>query len=115
MEVFVRSFPAGDRRYPVSNAGGLQPRWRADGSEIFYLAPDGTIMTVAIARGSEFEAGVPQPLFKVTVADLAPQFGRDYAVSRDGQRFLVNQSSGERARATIVVNWRAALNGSTER
>jgi serine/threonine protein kinase/Tol biopolymer transport system component len=115
MEVFVRSFPAGDRRYPVSNAGGLQPRWRADGSEIFYLAPDGTIMTVAIARGPEFEAGVPQPLFKVTVADLAPQFGRDYAVSRDGQRFLVNQSSGERARATIVVNWRAALNGSTER
>ena len=44
----------------------------------------------------------------MSVPDRAPQFGRDYVVSRDGQRFLVNWASEQRAHATVVVNWNAA-------
>jgi Tol biopolymer transport system component len=108
LEVYVRSFPSGDGKWQVSTAGGLQPRWRGDGQELFYVAPDGTLMSVPIAAGSTFTARLPTALFKMSVPDLAPQFGRDYAVSRDGQRFLVNWAAEQRAHATVVVNWNAA-------
>ncbi len=39
-EVYVRSFPAGGAKYPVSNNGGNFPRWRRDGKELFYRAHD---------------------------------------------------------------------------
>ncbi|MFN8060430.1 MAG: protein kinase [Vicinamibacterales bacterium] len=104
-EVYVRSFPDGESKYPVSTAGGQQPRWRADARELFYMAEDGTILGVPIAAGPRFQAGVPVPLFRAPVADLGPQFGRDYAVSGDGQGFLVNWRADDRARATVVLNW----------
>ena len=108
LEVYVRSFPAGDGKWQVSTAGGLQPRWRSDGQELFYVAPDGTLMSVPIADGSTFTARLPTALFKMSVPNLAPQFGRDFVVSRDGQRFLVNWASEQGAHATVVVNWNAA-------
>jgi Tol biopolymer transport system component len=107
LEVYVRSFPAGDGKWQVSTAGGRQPRWRRDGQELFYVAPDGTLMSVPIAAGSPFTAGLPTALFRMSVPDLAPQFGRDFAVSHDGQRFLVNWAAEQRAHATVVVNWNA--------
>jgi eukaryotic-like serine/threonine-protein kinase len=110
-EVFVRPFPAGDRRWPVSTAGGQQPRWRADGRELFYMGPDGTVMAVPVTTGATFSAGLPTPLFRASVSHRAPEYGRDYAVSRDGQRVLVNWAPEGGSRATVVVNWRAALNG----
>lgn len=54
-------------------------------------------------------------LFKVQVPDLAPQFGRDYTASRDGQRFLANWMAEQGARATVVVNWTAGLNPQATR
>ena len=48
-EVFVQSFPAGRPRTQVSTAGGTQVRWSRDGNEIFYVAPDGTMMAVTIS------------------------------------------------------------------
>jgi Tol biopolymer transport system component len=108
-EVYVRSFPDGESKWPVSVAGGQQPRWRADGRELFYMALDGTILAVPIAPGTRFQAGVPVPLFKASVADLSPQFGRDYAVSHDGQRFLINWRAEDKAHATIVLNWTASF------
>jgi hypothetical protein len=39
---------------PVSNGGGISPRWRRDGKqqELFYLSADGlTIMHVPVTRG----------------------------------------------------------------
>ena len=66
-------------------------------------------MSVAVKSASPFALGLPAPLFGLSVAELAPQFGRDFAVSHDGQRFLVNWVPDERASATIVVNWTAPL------
>jgi Tol biopolymer transport system component len=107
--VYVQPFPRPGGKYRVSRDGGHQPLWRADGKELFYFAPDGVMMTVAMDATGQFRAGAPQALFR-TGATAANFFRQQYAVTKDGQRFLVNapsqQSSG--AQLTVVVNWPAA-------
>ena len=100
-EVFVQPFPDGQARTQVSNAGGTQVRWSADGNEIFYVAPDGRMMAVSIAfGGASPQLKLPVPLFQthlatgVNVLGIKPQ----YAVARDG-RFLLNTADRERQRA----------------
>src|SRR5262249_19723530 len=64
LEVFVQSFPSpGDKRV-VSADGGLQPRWRRDGKELFYLALDEALMSVPILGTSPLAFGAPVALFK---------------------------------------------------
>jgi Tol biopolymer transport system component len=107
--IYVASFPDGASRWQVSLAGGEEPRWRADGREIFFLAPDNTLMVAKLTvRGAEFEVGERTPLFRT---DLAPSVSWRYDVARDGQRFLVNTSSGQERRTpiTLVINWTERL------
>src|SRR5437764_1202079 len=58
-EIYIQPFPATRRKVLVSNAGGEHPTWRADGKELFFLAPDSKMMAVAIDMTREFEVGVP--------------------------------------------------------
>ncbi len=104
-EVFVVSFPAGDRKRQISTNGGGQARWRRDGRELYYLAPDGKMMAVDITAGETVESGVPRVLFE-TGLTLDP--GHDqYTVTPDGQRFLLRMPVTESAPITVVVNWEA--------
>ena len=64
-EIDVAPFPGPGGNWKVSTAGGSEPRWRRDGKELFYLAPDGKMMAVDVKAGSTFEAGVARPLFQV--------------------------------------------------
>ena len=84
--------------------------WRSDGRELFYLGPDGTMMSVPLGNGRSFAAGPPQALFRANVWTLARN--QVYAVTKDGQRFLVTatppKSSGA-APLTVVLNWAAAI------
>ncbi len=107
-EVFVQSFPEGRARTQVSTAGGTQVRWSGDGKEIFYVAPDGRMMSVSIAfGGASAEVKLPVPLFQTHLATGTNVLGSkpQYAVSRDG-RFLLN-TAVESAGTPIVVsvNW----------
>jgi len=111
-EVVVAPFRGPGGKWQVSTAGGSEPRWRRDGRELFYLAPDGKLMAVEVKQGPKFEAGVAEPLFQtrrrehISNTDLF-----SYDVSADGQRFLINTDVGELASSplTVVVNWTAAL------
>ena len=107
--VYVQPFLRTGGKYPVSRDGGYQPRWRSDGKELFYLALDGTMMTVPVDATGEFHAGAPQPLFRMGA--MANSYRQQFAVTKDGQRFLVNapsqQSSGPQL--TVVVNWIATI------
>jgi dipeptidyl aminopeptidase/acylaminoacyl peptidase len=88
-EVYVTPFPARGRQWRVSRDGGSQARWRRDGKEIFYLAPNRTLMAAAInAQGSDFSVGAVEPLFEFRFP-----YGQYHAfdVSADGQRFLLNR------------------------
>jgi Tol biopolymer transport system component len=94
-------------KWLISTSGGHSPRWRRDGKEIFYLAPENQMMRVEIEeRGSSVEVRTAQPLFRI-VAATEPVF--PYDVTPDGKRFVVNTSSNQSAPLTLVVNWTARL------
>jgi dipeptidyl aminopeptidase/acylaminoacyl peptidase len=105
-QVYIASFPGPGGKWQASSAGGVEPRWRGDGKELFFLAPDNKLMAVQVSVfGESLTFGNAQPLFEVRPAS-AP--GTHYDVSRDGQRFLVNSSGeGSSAPMTLVVNWTA--------
>jgi Tol biopolymer transport system component len=112
-EVYVQRFPGADGKWQVSTHGGLQPRWRRDGKELFYLAPDGKLMAAAVkTSASTFETGTPQVLFNTGITTGFVDRRNQYVVTRDGQRFLVNISAEDENSApiTVVLNWEATSN-----
>jgi serine/threonine protein kinase len=107
-QVYVQAFPKQTGTWPISTAGGMQPRWRRDGGELFYLAPDRKVMAVTVKAGATFEADTPRPLFETTL-DVT-QFRQTYAISADGQRFLLNAAiETDAPPLTVVLNWPALL------
>ena len=109
-EVYVRSFPGSDDKWQVSTRGGSLPCWRANGRELFYLAPEGKLMTVEVKPRTSFDFAAARPLFAFPPEVI--DFDRfNYDVRPDGQRFLANLPYGREAPAsiTIVFNWTAEL------
>ncbi len=112
LEIYVARFPEPTERRRVSTAGGLWPRWRRDGKEIVFLAPDNTLTAATVnGEGATFEVGAVRTLFAVRPRPMVTLGDYPYDVSADGQRFLVNALVEERASAaiTLVVNWTAGL------
>jgi len=110
LNVFVQPFLRPGGKYQISKDGGSQPVWRADGRELFYLTPDGTLMVVAIDATRQFAAGSPKPLFPTGVfltGLSALTRGRVYAVTKDGKRFLFNSRLPCGAPITVVTGWTA--------
>jgi eukaryotic-like serine/threonine-protein kinase len=108
-EVYVQSFPGGGGKRQVSTAGGIGAHWRGDGRELYYHAPDGKLMAVAVKGGASFEASPPAALFEFRPAGHA--IHPYYSVTGDGQRFLLSTIVETEAAAplTVVVNWAADL------
>jgi Tol biopolymer transport system component len=63
-EVYLVDFPSGERKWQVSRHGGWNPCWRADGRELFYLTPEGTLMGLPVRCEAGPEPGHLQPLFE---------------------------------------------------
>jgi len=100
-EIFVQPFPGNSAsRKLITRDGGLMPQWRGDGREIFYLSLDNRLMAVSV----DLSSGAPVPGNPTTLFPLPPQ--SDYAVSRDGQRFLINKTVKDAAPITILLNWK---------
>ncbi len=109
-EVFVRRFAESEERVQVSVGGGSQPRWRGDGRELFYVAPDRKLMAVEVTPGPRLEVGPPRALFSTQILPLV-EARNHYDVTADGQRFLVNSRSAEDATrpVRVVVGWSAEI------
>lgn len=105
----LQSFPGPGGKWQISASGGVDPRWRADGKELYYRAPDQKLMAVEVQAGSGFAAGVPQPLF-LGRFDVATVRNR-YLPTADGRRFLTVAPLGREAMTptTVVLNWNAGL------
>jgi Tol biopolymer transport system component len=106
-EIVVQPFPVPTGKWQVSTGGGIQPRWRADGKELYFVAPDGKLMAVSIrAADATFSAGTPMTLFQANLAPGAGTNKQQYAVSRDG-RFLINQpaEASTSSPITLILNW----------
>ena len=96
-------------KWMISNGGAGMAAWRGDGKELFYVADDRKLMAVDVHLDPIFQAGVPQPLFQSPVGDVLA--GRNhYAVTRDGQRFLmVAEDFAAAGTMQVVLNWPALL------
>ncbi len=105
IEVYVQGYPGGGGKRQISIGGGDIPRWRRDGRELFYYSGDGKLMAAPVKSGESFEAGAATPLFEFRAG--AVQSFSPYAVTADGQRFLINAVVEKEPNAplTVVVNW----------
>jgi Tol biopolymer transport system component len=98
---------AGGGKWQVSANGGVCPRWRRDGKEIFYLSPSSQMMAAEVeGKRDSIEVRTPQILFRSAVATnpFAP-----YDVTPDGKKFIMNTLSEEYSPVTLMVNWTANL------
>jgi Tol biopolymer transport system component len=87
----------------VSTTGGSSPRWRRDGKEIFYVAPDDRLMAVSVRpaqTGATLELATPVPLFQSNTDE--------YMVAPDGQRFLLYVASTPPITSplSVILNWK---------
>ena len=113
-EVYVREFPSGPGFAQVSSHGGTEPRWKHDGSELYFRKADdgfadGTLMAVPMHAegGGGISAGVPVALFRLRASGIVLQNNVwQYAPSPDGQRFLVSATVETAAPAIhVITNW----------
>ena len=73
------------------------------------MAADRKVMSAEVKTGPVFETSAPQPLFQTRVNSyMSPD---RYAVSADGQRFLINSTVQESSQTpiTVILNWTAGL------
>ncbi len=106
-EIYVTRFPGPAGKWQVSTNGGIDPRWRRDGKELFFVRPAPLqLMAAEVKTGSSFESGAPRALFP-----LRSFIGTLYDASGDGQRILVNMPTEEETSSpiTLVLNWTADL------
>lgn len=110
-QVYIRSFPDGAMKIRVSTGGGDEPEWRRDGKELFYLAPDSTLMAVAVRQnGATLSVDAPQALF-LTNVERPRVIRNNYAAAIDGERFLVMSPIVHPSASPLVgvLNWAAGL------
>jgi Tol biopolymer transport system component len=108
-QTYIRGFPKGEK-FQISRDGGIIPRWRGDGKELFFRSSDGNLMAVDIRAGGAIELGIPAKLFSVTEAgSLSTAIG--YSPSADGKKFLmsIQTQTGAAEPMTAVLNWMSLL------
>jgi len=109
-EIYLRPYPALDRRWQVSAGGGVQARWSRSGREIFYRQGR-RMMSVSLELGSEPVFGKPIRLFEEEY-----EYGQglsipNYDVAPDG-RFIMMRPEPNASRLRVVLNWTEELKRS---
>ena len=106
-EVYVAAFPSFTGRRRVSTAGGVQPHWRKDGRELFYVSPTGQLMAVPMKGGASPEAGPPVELFRVPLRAVPQYF--QYEPTADGRTFyFLEQPDDSASPVEVLLNWTGA-------
>jgi Tol biopolymer transport system component len=107
-EIYVRSFAGTGGKWQISTSGGTEPQWSRDGRALYYIAPDLKMMRVSVQTGEAFEAGIPEPIFAVSLRPITTS--NRYLLAPDGN-FLLLSSLREKSTppTTIVLNWIAEL------
>ena len=111
-EIYVIPFPpsADGGRWRASSGGGVMPRWRRDGKELFYISPDSQMMAVDVTTTSVFKSGNPHPLFQTDIVDTGIRTGpMSWDIAPDS-RFLIISETSTDAAITVVLNWRSQSN-----
>jgi serine/threonine protein kinase len=109
-EVYVQPFPSTGAKWLISRNGGVTPRWRRDGKELFYVTEEGRLAAAPIIADDTFRAGEPTELFDIRFTPATVN-SYPYAVSEDGKRFLVitPEETVSTNAISVVLNWASAL------
>jgi DNA-binding winged helix-turn-helix (wHTH) protein/Tol biopolymer transport system component len=114
-EVYVTPFPPTGESWPVSSGGGVQPVWRQDGRELYYLGLDGTLNSVEVRTGERPQFSSRLQLFQT---GLRPSDNiEQYAASGDGQRFLLLKVVEDKNLSStgVILNWPSLLPATRSR
>ena len=120
LQVVVQPFPDPSKgKWQVSTDGGIRPRWRADGKELYYQNRSGEIVAVSVTTDQQFEVGKSTPLFRTSFTFQSPPIAFPYDAAPDGERFVISEPigpvSGQGGFAygvsplTVVLNWLSLL------
>jgi serine/threonine protein kinase/Tol biopolymer transport system component len=104
-EVYVALTEGAAEKKRISPSGGKAPRWSRDGKELFYAAPDDSLVSVPITFGANLQAGTGAPLFRVEAGI------RNFDVSPDGSRFLVSSpvEKSPESPIRVILNWNSVV------
>jgi eukaryotic-like serine/threonine-protein kinase len=109
-EIYVIPFPPAPSagRWVVSKGGGVMPRWRRDGKELFFISPDWKMMAVDVSTSPNFQSGAPQPLFDTQMVDTGIRTGpMSWDIAPDGKRFLIiSENFAGTSSMNVILNWR---------
>ena len=120
-QIYVRPFPltADSEKSTVSSGGGVMPRWRRDGKELFFLAAKArTVMVANVSYTPTFTTSVPVPAFTGSIQHTAAtSAGRpdsfNWDITADGQKVLLptvaTQEHPPQPPIIVVLNWTALL------
>ncbi|MBK6751037.1 MAG: protein kinase [Acidobacteria bacterium] len=101
-EIYVTQFPQSTRSWRISSGGGVNPQWKSDGKELYFIS-GGNLVAVTVTATDEFKNDAPKILFKIE--------GREYSVSKDGNRFLTGAVTKEAPPPpiNIIINWLSTI------
>ena len=104
-EVYIALTEGAGEKKRISPSGGRAPRWSRDGKELFYAAPDDSIVAVPVTSGASLQAGPGASLFRLETGI------RNFDVSPDGSRFLVTTplEKSPESPIRVILNWNSAL------
>jgi eukaryotic-like serine/threonine-protein kinase len=111
-QVYVMSLKGSHDKWQVSKTGGMWPKWRRDGKELIYRAPDLTMVSADVDPGPPFRVQSERALFRAPFLESWSEENVTgaFSMTSDGQRFLVKRAvEGAAAPVTVVLNWTAAL------
>jgi serine/threonine-protein kinase len=113
-EVYIRPFPeVEESKTQVSIGGGTSPIWSPDGTELFYLSGDNSVMAVTVRTEPTLSLGTPRILFQGNYYGITESSGTPYDIHPDGDRFIMIKpppgvsstlATGPRT-INIVMNW----------
>jgi len=106
-EIYVASFPEPTETLLISSKGGVAPRWRGDGRELYFIAGSDEILSVPIVSSLPLATGPPTSLFRAPIAFEPNAY---YDVTADGEKFLIVQPEViDEEPLTLVANWTSVL------
>ena len=106
--VYVAAFPSMKGIRQVSTDTGCVPVWRRDGRELFYVTPQGQLMSIGLGAGAALEVSAPRPLFSTQARITC--YSDQFAVTADGRRFLVIEPpSVSPEEMHVVMHWESPL------
>ena len=105
--IHVRPFPGTGTAIRVSQAGGVAPRWSADGTELFWYDEAQGVMAARISRDASIISPPRIALGISALRSIAPTFGGNFIFdpTPDGQAFFGSVARPRPVNLTVIVNW----------